>query len=80
LRTCQARCDRFALIDVEGDDPVVSLGSYNWTGSGSCDNDENAPIIHDHKLARAYYAEWQRLWATLELEDICNPSAHPCRQ
>jgi phosphatidylserine/phosphatidylglycerophosphate/cardiolipin synthase-like enzyme len=60
------------VIDVEGEDPVVILGSYNWTDAGAYDNDENTLILHDRDLARAYYAEWQRLWATLEPGHICN--------
>jgi phosphatidylserine/phosphatidylglycerophosphate/cardiolipin synthase-like enzyme len=45
---------------------MVILGSYNWTAAGGYDNDENTLIIHDRTLARAYYAEWQRLWGTPE--------------
>ena len=30
-------------------------------------------IIPDRELARAYYAEWQRLWPTVSLDRICNP-------
>jgi phosphatidylserine/phosphatidylglycerophosphate/cardiolipin synthase-like enzyme len=52
---------KFAVIDVEGSDPVVILGSYNWTDGGAYDNDENTLIVHDRELARAYYSEWQRL-------------------
>jgi len=57
---------KFAVIDVEGSDPVVILGSYNWTTRGAYENDENTLVIHDHDLARAYFAEWQRLWSALE--------------
>lgn len=64
---------KFAVIDVNGADPVVILGSYNWTNSGAYTNDENTLIIHDAQLAQAYYAEWQRLWAAIELATICNP-------
>ena len=71
LRTCRAR-NKFAVIDVEERDPTVILGSYNWTDSGAYDNDENTLIIHDRDLARAYHAEWQRLWDTVALERICN--------
>ena len=60
------------MIDVEGSDPTVVLGSYNWTDSGAYDNDENTLIIHDRELARAYHAEWERLWGTVALERICN--------
>lgn len=64
---------KFAVIDVNGPNPVVILGSYNWTTSGAFTNDENSLIIHDAELAQAYYAEWQRLWEAVELENICNP-------
>jgi phosphatidylserine/phosphatidylglycerophosphate/cardiolipin synthase-like enzyme len=66
---------KFAVIDVDGSDPTVILGSYNWTESGAYENDENTLIIHDAVLAQAYYQEWQRLWATLEPERICNAPA-----
>ena len=66
---------KFAVIDVNGPDPTVILGSYNWTLSGAASNDENTLIIHDAALAQAYYAEWQRLWEAIKLEDICNPDS-----
>jgi phosphatidylserine/phosphatidylglycerophosphate/cardiolipin synthase-like enzyme len=66
---------KFAVIDVEGEDPVVILGSYNGTDAGAYDNDENTPILHDRDLARAYYAEWERLRATLEPGDTCDSYA-----
>lgn len=64
--------DKFAIIDVNGSDPTVILGSYNWTESGAYSNDENTLIIHDATLAQAYYAEWQRLWASIDPGNICN--------
>lgn len=64
---------KFAVIDVNGSDPVVILGSYNWTASGAYDNDENTLIIHDAALAQAYYEEWQRLWSALGTDRMCNP-------
>ena len=53
-------------------DPVVIVGSYNWTEAGPYDNDENTLIVHDRELARAYYAEWQKLWTTVPLERVCS--------
>ena len=67
--------DKFAVIDVNGPDPTVILGSYNWTASGAYANDENTLIIHDAALAQAYYAEWQRLWGSIDLANICNPDS-----
>lgn len=66
---------KFAVLDVFGDDPRVVLGSYNWTDNGAYDNDENTLIIHHRGLAEAYYAEWARLWLTLEPGRLCNPPA-----
>jgi phosphatidylserine/phosphatidylglycerophosphate/cardiolipin synthase-like enzyme len=64
---------KFAVIDVNGSDPTVILGSYNWTDSGAYDNDENTLIVHDAALAQAYYAEWQRLWSALGSDRLCIP-------
>ena len=61
------------MIDVEGSDPTVILGSYNWTAAGAYDNDENTLIIHDRELARTYYAEWQRLWDMVCIRSTYNP-------
>jgi phosphatidylserine/phosphatidylglycerophosphate/cardiolipin synthase-like enzyme len=63
---------KFAVIDVEGDDPVVIVGSTNWTEAGAYDNDENKLILHGRELARAYDVEWQRLWATVPVERVCS--------
>lgn len=68
--------DKFAVVDVFGDDPVVILGSYNWTQSGAFDNDENTLIIHDAELAEAYYQEYLRLYEAIPNTAICgSPSA-----
>jgi hypothetical protein len=64
---------KFAVVDVNGSDPMVILGSYNWTGSGAYDNDENTLIIHDQDLAQAYYQEWLKLWSALEPKDVYLP-------
>jgi phosphatidylserine/phosphatidylglycerophosphate/cardiolipin synthase-like enzyme len=44
---------KFAVIDVEGNDPTIILGSYNWTNGGVYRDDENTLIVHDRALARA---------------------------
>ena len=48
------------IIDRE----IVVLGSYNFTASADTQNDENVLIIHNADLARAYWAEWQKVWMT----------------
>jgi phosphatidylserine/phosphatidylglycerophosphate/cardiolipin synthase-like enzyme len=46
------------------DQQMVVTGSYNFTQSAEKQNDENVLIIHDADMARAYRAEWQKVWMT----------------
>jgi hypothetical protein len=50
----------------------VIVDSTNWTEAGAYDNDKRQPILHDRELARAYYAQWKRLWATVPAESVWN--------
>ena len=63
---------KFAVVDVFGDDPTVILGSYNWTGAGDQDNDENTLIIHDRDIAEAYYQEYLSLYNAIPDAAICS--------
>jgi len=65
---------KMMIIDADGDDPRVALGSFNWTTSAAEKNDENLLIIHSRPLAQAFLAEWQRLDAALGEETLCIPS------
>ncbi len=71
---------KFAVIDVNGSNPTVILGSYNWTDSGAYDNDENTLIIHDAALAQAYYAEWERMWSAPNSIGRVSSAKNFCRQ
>lgn len=64
---------KLAIIDANGSDPTIILGSYNWTDSGAYQNDENTLIIHSAALAQEYLVEWQQLWQAIDLDRICNP-------
>jgi cardiolipin hydrolase len=44
------------------DDRLVGTGSFNWTREAECCNWENLVILDDPGLARAFEAEFQRLW------------------
>jgi phosphatidylserine/phosphatidylglycerophosphate/cardiolipin synthase-like enzyme len=44
------------------DDRLVATGSFNWTREAECCNWENLVILDDPALARAFEAEFQRLW------------------
>lgn len=52
--------DKFMVID----DRSVETGSFNYTLGAVRENAENALLVVDAPdLARAYAAEWERLWA-----------------
>ncbi len=46
------------------DQSVVVTGSYNFSKNAEDSNDENVLIIHNADIAAAYFAEWERVWAT----------------
>jgi len=49
---------KFAVVD----GVTVLTGSVNWTASGVHKNNENLLIIRDSALAKAYTAEFEKLW------------------
>ena len=63
---------KFAVIDVNGPDPRVITGSYNWTSAGAETNDENTLIIHDAATAQAYYQEYLRLYQAIPQDAVCS--------
>ena len=63
---------KFAVIDVNGPNPAVITGSYNWTAAGEEQNDENTLIIYDAAVAAAYYQEYLRMYNALPDETICS--------
>jgi phosphatidylserine/phosphatidylglycerophosphate/cardiolipin synthase-like enzyme len=53
--------NKVMLIDVEGPDPVLITGSYNYTWSAQARNAENVLILRGNRaLADAYLRNWQR--------------------
>lgn len=62
---------KFAVIDVDGPDPRVITGSYNWTAGGAEANDENTLIIHDAALAQVYYQAYREMFDALPAAVIC---------
>lgn len=54
--------NKFAVLDGR----TALTGSYNWTRSAARDNQENLVVTDDPALARAYAAEFARLWAAFE--------------
>jgi phosphatidylserine/phosphatidylglycerophosphate/cardiolipin synthase-like enzyme len=50
---------KFALFDAT----VLLTGSYNWTGSATCHNQENLILTDEPRLIRAYTQTFESLWS-----------------
>ena len=70
------RCYRFGLDVIKDknkfmmhhkvfiiDKKIVVTGSFNPTGNGDTNNDENILIIHDEGVAQKYLKEFERVWS-----------------
>ncbi|MFZ4632633.1 MAG: phospholipase D-like domain-containing protein [Saprospiraceae bacterium] len=56
---------KYAVVDAElpGSEPLVVTGSHNWSQVAEEGNDENTLIIQDARVARLFWAEFERRWA-----------------
>ena len=63
---------KFAVLDINGPNPRVITGSYNWTAAGAETNDENTLIIHDAATAQAYHGEFLRLYQAIPPDALCS--------
>jgi hypothetical protein len=65
---------KYAVIDAElpGSAPRVVTGSHNWSQVAEEGNDENTLIIQDARVARLFWAEFERRWAenSISTQDI----------
>lgn len=53
------------VIDADGEDPKVILGSANASENGLDANDENLWIVHDRELAQTFKAEFEKIYGEL---------------
>lgn len=55
---------KYMLVDPLGDEPVVVVGSANFSGASTTDNDENMLVIRgDKRVADVYLGEFMRLFS-----------------
>ncbi|MFZ2961032.1 MAG: phospholipase D-like domain-containing protein [Candidatus Ozemobacteraceae bacterium] len=52
------------IVDANGPDPIVVMGSENASSNGNRGNDENVLIVHSKSIAAAYRTEFQRYEGT----------------
>jgi phosphatidylserine/phosphatidylglycerophosphate/cardiolipin synthase-like enzyme len=55
---------KFMVVDNfnSSSDPLVVLGSHNWSSSAETKNDENTLIVHDTNIANQYYQAFAYLY------------------
>ncbi len=58
---------KYAIIDRDqpGSDPILVVGTHNWSASAETRNDENTLIIHDAGLANLYHQEFNKRYFEL---------------
>ena len=56
------------LIDIDGENPIVITGSFNWSAAATQSNDEYLLVFHGRRVANAFRDYFFSLWDTsLEL-------------
>ena len=55
---------KYGIVDagMPTSDPMVIVGSHNWTSAAESNNDENTLIIHDATIANIYAQEFNARW------------------
>jgi phosphatidylserine/phosphatidylglycerophosphate/cardiolipin synthase-like enzyme len=72
--------NKFVVYTDPSDQPrAVLLGSTNWTQTAVCGQSNNALIVENPTLARAYFDYWQRLKSDTQ-SDGKGPQAGPLRE
>lgn len=58
---------KYGIVDEDAtnSDPIVIVGSHNWTSAAENTNDENTLIIHDATIANLYAQEFNARWIGL---------------
>ncbi|HON19386.1 MAG TPA: phospholipase D-like domain-containing protein [Salinivirgaceae bacterium] len=67
---------KYAIVDYNhsDSDPLVIVGSHNWTASAETRNDENTLIIYDATIANLYHQEFTQTFNRLLTPQLQNDS------
>lgn len=62
------------MIDVDGANPRVITGSFNWSSAATIANDETMLIFHGDRITQEYYREFGKIWGGGKRLDqaVCN--------
>jgi phosphatidylserine/phosphatidylglycerophosphate/cardiolipin synthase-like enzyme len=68
---------KYLIVDHNelSNDPLLWVGSHNWTSSANTLNDENTLVVHDANMVNQYYQEFVALIAFQPLTGCTNPTA-----
>ena len=64
---------KYAIVDASdpSSDPLVVLGSHNWSGGAETRNDENTLIVHDERIANIFLQEFEARWCEIQMGGNC---------
>ena len=75
--TTKSTHHKYAIVDaLGGDDPLVVVGSHNWSGGAETRNDENTLIIHDASITNIFLQEFEARWCEVEGGASCITSVN----
>lgn len=71
--TTKSTHHKYCIVDANdlNSDPLVVLGSHNWSGAAETRNDENTLIIHDERIANLYLQEFEARWCEAQSGTDC---------
>lgn len=72
--------NKFLLVDVLGDDPIVVTGSANFSPNSTTTHDENMLVIRgDERVADIYLTEFMRMFNHFLFRHLANRTPPPVR-
>jgi len=75
--TTQSTHHKYAIVDASGgDDPLVVVGSHNWSGGAETRNDENTLVIHDERVTNIFIQEFEARWCEVQGGGNCVTSVN----
>ncbi len=71
--TTKSTHHKYCIVDANdlNSDPLVVLGSHNWSGAAETRNDENTLIIHNDRIANLYLQEFEARWCEAQSGTNC---------
>ncbi len=62
---------KYCIVDANGSDPRLVVGSHNWSAGAETRNDENTLIIHSPNVVNVYQQEFEARWCEVQGGSAC---------